>query len=286
MFGYVKPYSPELKVKEDILYKNLYCSLCRAQRKVTGTLSALSLSYDFVFLYLLRSELVKEETVFEEKRAVCARGKRTAVAKLNGTFVYCAACSALLVRYKLADDLADEGFFIKLRARFLLPFAKSWLKRAKKRVDLPEEELTRILSQLSEMEKTGGQPVEAYAECSGDLLALLAGSGIDDPLMRMAGERIGEAVGKWIYLVDAADDLAEDQKKGRFNPFLPDGYDVDRLRAALDNESNLADEMLSKVPVFDQGCRAILKNIFYYGMYETANSLLFEERRQRKDKKK
>ena len=286
MFGYIRPYAPELKVKEDQLYKNLYCSLCRAQRKVTGRLSSLSLSYDFVFLYLLRSELVKEETVFEEKRAVCARGKRTAVAKMNDTLVYCAASSALLLRYKLEDDLADEGFFKRLEARFLMPFAARWLKRAKKRAELPEEELIDLLSKLSDMEKAGGQPVEAYAERSGEILALIASYGIEDPLTAMAGERIGEAVGKWIYLVDAADDYEDDKKKKRFNPFLPDGYDEAALRSSLDNQANEADKMLSKVPVFDAGCRAILKNILYYGMYETATGVLSGRKKARKEHKK
>ena len=54
MFGYVRPYTPELLVKDNELYRATYCGLCRTMGKTTGKLSKLALSYDFVFLALLR----------------------------------------------------------------------------------------------------------------------------------------------------------------------------------------------------------------------------------------
>ena len=48
MFGYIKPHSPELKVREDAYYRGVYCGLCRAMGRCTGCLSRFTLSYDFV----------------------------------------------------------------------------------------------------------------------------------------------------------------------------------------------------------------------------------------------
>ena len=68
MFGYVRPYVPELKVKENELYNAVYCGLCRSMGKTTGTASRLSLSYDMVFLALVRSAYCGESFEIEQKR--------------------------------------------------------------------------------------------------------------------------------------------------------------------------------------------------------------------------
>ena len=262
VFGYVKPKTEELKVKEHLLYKSVYCGLCRAQRRETGLFSAFTLSYDFVFLYLLRAELTGEKTEFSKKRP-CRKNDGTRTVLPNPTLAYCAAASALLTYYKLLDDKQDEKAGAKLRACLLLPFARRWLKKAKKKYGLPEKELSELLDELHELEKRKDVPAEEPAECSGRMLALIASYGIEDELVAMAAEKIGLYVGKWIYLADAADDLEKDRKDGAFNPFLPDGYDGERLLAALDKECALADEMLDRVPVYDPGYRAVLKNIFF-----------------------
>ena len=55
MFGYVRTMDSELKVKEHELYKATYCGLCRSMGEVCGGSSRLTLSYDGVFLSLLRT---------------------------------------------------------------------------------------------------------------------------------------------------------------------------------------------------------------------------------------
>ena len=42
MFGYVKPWLPELRVREEATYRALYCGLCRTMKKTVGRLSTLS----------------------------------------------------------------------------------------------------------------------------------------------------------------------------------------------------------------------------------------------------
>ena len=54
MFGYIKPYTPDLLVREHELYRAVYCGLCRAMSHNTGCMSCMALSYDFVFLATVR----------------------------------------------------------------------------------------------------------------------------------------------------------------------------------------------------------------------------------------
>ena len=65
MFGYVKPFVPELKVAQHELYRAVYCGLCRAMGRVTGQASRFTLSYDLVFLAAVRMILEGETPVLE-----------------------------------------------------------------------------------------------------------------------------------------------------------------------------------------------------------------------------
>ena len=70
MFGYVKAYKPELRIKEFEFYKAVYCSLCRDLGKKYGIVSRFSLSYDFTFLALLNMSLKNGCNEIERKSCV------------------------------------------------------------------------------------------------------------------------------------------------------------------------------------------------------------------------
>ena len=59
MFGYVKIYKPELKVKHYEAYKGVYCSLCKTLKKEYGAFASLTLNYDFTLLALTRLAFAK-----------------------------------------------------------------------------------------------------------------------------------------------------------------------------------------------------------------------------------
>ena len=282
MFGYIKPQIGELKVKEHELYKAVYCGLCRAQRKYTGRLSALFLSYDFVFLYLLRAELTRTPTAFKTRRASIIHPDRQNVALPNDELIFCACAAALLDRAKLEDDLRDEGFSRRLRARLLLPIARRAMKKARKKTSLPEKELSELLARQVETEKETCVSPDAAAECSGEIFALFSGYGVKDELTAFAAEKIGRSVGRWLYLTDAADDYDEDRKHKRFNPFLADGLRREDLLCALDSHAEQAEMTLRALPVFDPGYRALLLNVLTKGLHQTALAVTSNEENKEK----
>ena len=274
MFGYIKPKIAELKVKEHELYKALYCGLCRTQRKHTGKLSALFLSYDFVFLYLLRAELTGQTTTFKTRRRSLRHSDRQSVAEMNGQLVYCARSAALLDYFKIKDDLSDEGFFKKLGVLFLLPIASHGKKKALKKERLPQEELRAHLKRQQEVEKGACASPDRAAEASGEIFALFASFGIEDDLRAFAAEKMGRAIGRWLYLIDAADDLEKDRKKKRYNPFLLTELRREDLLCTLDALCEEAELALRALPCFDPGYRALLLNILTQGLHEQALSVL------------
>ena len=66
MFGYVQPYIPDLTVGDYEYYRAAYCGLCRSMDEVCGGSSRMTLSYDGVFLSLLRMLLTDERPECEQ----------------------------------------------------------------------------------------------------------------------------------------------------------------------------------------------------------------------------
>ena len=82
---------------------------------------------------------------------------------------------------------------------------------------------------------------------------------------------LGYNVGKWIYLTDAVDDFTDDEKSGKFNPYL--------LRLGKEvTKNNLISFAMGQLNIcMDEACKAfdllslrnfqpILHNILFFGM--------------------
>lgn len=217
MLGYIKPAVGELRVREHELYRAAYCGLCRSMGKCTGCLSRMTLSYDFVFLALIRYALSGEKVRLDSGRCIAHPLKRRAYLVDSDQLRYCAGAAAVLLDGKNADDLADERGFKRLLAGAVSPVARS----AAKRSDLPElqETVGAELRALAELEAAESDDIDAAAECFGRLLGEVMAYGFGGAERRIAYE-MGKYTGRFIYIIDAADDMAEDARRGRYNPFL------------------------------------------------------------------
>ena len=119
MFGYVRARRADLLVREDMLYRGVYCGLCRAMGRCTGQCSRLTLSYDMVFLYLVRASLAGIKPDVQPGWCAVHPFHRRPIARRDAELDYAARVSALLVYGKICDDLADERGI--RRFGFLLP---------------------------------------------------------------------------------------------------------------------------------------------------------------------
>ena len=143
MFGYVKPFVPELKVRQNELYRALYCGLCHRMKKLTGYFSAFSLSYDFVFLALVRSAVTDDEITASQGRCAYNPLKKKKIASPCPSLDYTAAVAAVLGYYKLLDDIADTKGISKTKYFLVLPIFRAARKKAL-RIGVPDTELSMI----------------------------------------------------------------------------------------------------------------------------------------------
>lgn len=267
MFGYVRAKREELTVREDTLYRAAYCGLCKEMGRCTGQCSRLTLSYDMVFLYLVRMALRGETPSAKKGRCLLHPLKARQVVQSDAELSYAARVSALLAYGKLRDDLCDEHGWKRFAKRLAHPF----LAHAKKRADLADlyARIEAHLAALSAVEQEQRPSVDAPAEIFGALLADVFAYDLSGDAARLARE-IGFRTGRFIYAADAADDIGEDAKSGSYNPFLllygaePDAeqqevidmamrFDLTALAAAID--------LMETHPLLP-----MIRNIIYLGM--------------------
>ena len=279
MFGYVKPLPGELKVKEYEYYKAAYCGLCRALKKKSPILP-FTLSYDFVFLTVLRMAVENEQSAPHKIRCIAHPLRKKSALTVPPSMERTASAAALLVYYNLKDDFADKKGIRKLGAGMLLPLTGSVRKK-----NLSDGKLDRIiadaLAMIADEEKAENPSPYACAEIFGVLLGSVFADGTHGDLKGMLYQ-IGRRVGRWIYLLDAADDAPKDAKKKNYNPFVI-GEDylredfAENMEIALNCELAAAAEELEKLPITDSGLKNILQNILYLGMPAVAEKTLHRE---------
>ena len=241
----------------------------------------MTLSYDFVFLAAVRLALTGEKTSVKKQRCFVHPLKKRWTVQRCEALDFCADAAALLCYHKLADDVSDERGFARLRARLARLVFHRGFKKARKRYGELAERIALHLQGLSAEEGRrsvlGG--VEQTASHFGALLADVLSFGLDEESARI-GAAIGRAVGHWVYLTDAADDLLQDEKKGRFNPYLrayggvPDADAIEGIRTALTAHLCDAERAIALIDSYPHPeVREIIANILYLGMPHVAKDV-------------
>lgn len=222
MFGFVMANGRELSRDEKIRYSAVYCGICRNIRAVSGNLSRMGLSYDMAFLALLLMSLYEpqEET---GNHACMLHPMRPFVD--SEVIRYAADMNVALGYYNCMDDYQDEG---KRTAKWMAGVFAPGLQEIKKRWPRQCEAIEHCIGQLGQLEKENCPDPDTLAGCFGGLMEALLCYRQDRWETDL--RQMGNALGRFIYLADAATDYRKDKKKHRFNPFLAMGMEEDRGR--------------------------------------------------------
>lgn len=265
MFGYVRPYRDELKVREQRDYEALYCGLCRALGRRHGFLARMFLNYDFTFLAML---LDGDKPVAERHPCPARLWCRKKTCAVSGGVDIAADAGTILTYWKLQDTVADGSFWKRTGARLMSwLFQGSYRRAAANRPEF-DRAVRENLEQLQSLEREGCTSLDRTADTFAKILSAAAPHS-EDPGHDRALEQLLYHVGRWIYLVDAWDDLAEDGWRGGYNPIsarFPD-YESENeayLRTTLRHSLNLA---RSAGALLDLGhWQGTVENILYLGL--------------------
>ena len=221
MFGYVKPLTGELKVREFELYKSFYCGLCKTMGKKISPVSKITLNYDMVFLVLLRVALTNENIKNKTFRCKLKPTKKRNYIKPNEALIYSSCVAAVLSYYKCLDDINDaKNIFKKFFIRLPFLFFSRIKKRACKFYPGLDEKIKRPLENLSGLEKNKCKSIDEAASCFAELMKNVVSFGLETPEQIRISEITGWHLGRWLYIIDALDDFDKDVKKKEYNPFV------------------------------------------------------------------
>lgn len=276
MFGYITINKPELKIKEFDEYMAYYCGLCGALRKRYGFKGQLSLSYDLTFLAMLLTGLYDGRT--EDVPCKCIFHPMDKKRRKENKFLhYTADMNILLTYYKCRDDWADERKAVGLLYAGSLHKQYENLKTKYPVKTAAIEELFRSLSQAEAAEV---DDIDFLSGRFGKILSEVFAYKKDE--WEEAVRRTGFMLGRFIYIMDAYEDLEKDRKKGTFNPFKKKadnpGFD-EWIKDILTMAASSCAEEFEKLPVIENV--EILRNILYSGIWNRYEAVLSSKNKKR-----
>lgn len=221
MFGYLQVDKNELKLREYEAYRSVYCGLCKRLGREYGLPARLLLSYDCTLYTILLMSLNKSCTGFDSGRCVCNPLKKCRFAKCSDdSYSKAAALTVITAYFKLQDDISDKSFFKSLPARIISPIFSHWRKKAEKRFPELDDAVSRLMEAQREAESDEYATVDSAADPTSKMMSELMGGASENESESRVLAEIGYHLGRWVYLMDAADDLEKDRKSGSFNVFL------------------------------------------------------------------
>ena len=271
MFGYIRAAKPEMRIKEYELYKAVYCSLCKEMGKTYGIFSRFTLSYDFTFYALLGMALKANSCDVQRKSCTCNPLKKCQYLSDLNDMKMPAAASMILCYFKLMDNINDEKGFKRFKYILVKPFISSAYKKASKLYPELDSIAKEYIENQNRVEKENCDNIDMAAEptakCLADMFKLLS----SDEISKRCLERLGYSVGRYIYILDAAVDLADDIKLGRYNPLIAMNEQGKYSKEFIEGQLNICvGEAAKAYELLDiKKFKNILDNLIYLGLQDT-----------------
>ncbi len=261
MFGYVMANVPELDKQQQKRYNAVYCGVCRQIRSRASNPARLALSYDMAFLALLLMSLYEPEESGGDRACILHPIKTRPW--LDSIYIrYAADMNVALAYYNAMDDYEDDR---RISAKWMASVFEKDLPDISARYPRQCRAMHTCISELSRLEKEGCTVADIPASCFGKLMGELLV--YEEDMWAPTLRQMGMALGRYIYLADAAVDYHRDQKKGKYNPFcaMGTGEDWTRWEEYLVLAMGRCTEYYERLPLVQD--KKILDNILYSGVW-------------------
>lgn len=293
MFGYIRPEKDELLVGEYNRYKSIYCGICKQIKKNFGNIPRTSLTYDITFFAVLYIALSEDNANTRFKFCMLNPLKKVPVLSGHKALEKAAVLSVLLAKKKAEDNVRDSSGILK-RLKYkgadilLSPYFKTAVKKHPEESDIIQKGLCELYKAEINQDKQNYAP-EVYADIFADILKELFVVGYRDLFEKeknrdnliQAMGLLGFNIGKWIYILDAADDYMKDRKKSEFNAFYNYEYNemLEAAKKILVECEGETDRIAALLPYCKDA--GIISNIVLKGMPSMRKTVLAGENPQR-----
>lgn len=260
MFGYIIINKQEMKFREYDKYRSYYCGLCRSLEEQYGLLGQISLSYDMTFVIMLLTALYEPDTMTGSCKCI-AHPFEKHLTRRNIYTDYAADMNLMLSYEKGMDDWLDEK---KLTKRGYAACISSKVKKIEEKYPEKAAVIQEELKKIHEIEDNKEADIDLPAGAFGRIMAEIVTFKKDEWEKDL--REMGFYLGKFIYLMDAYEDMEKDKKTGNYNPFLLHSQlkdkDAEQILLMMMADCSKAFERLPIVEDVE-----ILRNILYSGVW-------------------
>ena len=262
MFGYVITNCKTLSDEQRLRFRSMYCGMCRTLKQRYGNLGRMTLSYDMTFLALVLSALYEPEEVSGKSRCLPHPIKPHEYVTTE-LMEYAVDLNVALAYQKCRDNWLDDR-------NPAYAAASGLLKKAYDRACgfRPEKccAIETWMREIAEFEKAGVSEIDPPVNMTGRMMGTLFA--YRDDVWAESLYRMGDALGRFIYFMDAYDDLPGDVKHGRFNPLKSimdqDDYEAVCRDALMMMIADCAEEF-ERLPIIRDA--DLIRNIIYSGVW-------------------
>lgn len=263
MFGFVQANPDELNTEQKQRYRSYYCGICHSLGENHGFAAKLGLTYDMTFLAILLSSLYEPSESEHSARCVVHPIKEHGYIK-NEFVDYAADMTVALVYFKCLDDWKDDR---DIKGKAYSALLASSYKKVREKYPRQCGIIEKELAVLTEIENNNEPNPDAAANSFGRLMADLFV--VKDDIWNGYLAQLGYNLGRYIYLADAAIDLEDDIRKGRYNPFKNITTNAENLQDTLQLVLGFVSQNFETLPLVQD--IEILRNIIYSGIWSEYN---------------
>ena len=290
MLGYVQIFKPDLKVREYEIYQGYYCGICKYIGTEYGQLPRMVLSYDAAFLAVLLASVDEEPDAPVQEHCVAHHVQKKTIIR-NKAIEYAGDVMLILAWYKLLDDIRDEGqnSTKAIGAKTAKLVLRSLHKKLQARYPELCDGIEINLTKLAALEDERCASIDEAAEQFSRIMEVIFSEGAkvlypDQPNLHETFAKTGYHMGKWIYLIDAVDDIQENIEDGAYNPlfyrFKYEGEPADEFRDRI--RSDLEFNLYQYLSVLSEHAESldikknsgIIENVIYFGMNRKTEEIL------------
>lgn len=283
MFGYININRKELSEESGRAYQAYYCGLCQTLKRSCGTKGQMLLNYDMTFLVVLLTGLYELEN--KETEFICPlHPAKKRHAWVNEATDYAADMNVLLAYHNLEDDWKDDKAYAK---KTLAKMILKDYERIKQKYPRQAAAVEKYMQDLAKAEASGETNIDVIAGLTGEMTSEIFDWKEDEWSEEL--RCLSFYMGKFIYLMDAYEDLEKDKREQRYNPFSKMDYQKEGdfetfVKLLLTSMMAECAKSFERLPILMHA--DILRNVLYSGVWSKYEYLRLKKKKQQEKRVK
>lgn len=232
MFGYINIDKDKLTDGERGLYQTFMCGLCVSTKQHFSNFARATVNYDINFYNVLLHSYKAIDVTIDKRHCIASPFKKRTIMNCTTLTDRLAIANVLLVYLNVYDDVLDGGSWKK---KTLLKVLSKDYKKASTLMPELSKTLNDFYEQLRTLEQQRCDNLDKVCHPFASMTVAVAEAVLQEPLEKNI-INLCYNTGKWIYLIDALDDIQQDIASGNYNPLVTCCHMDDRT----DIESNVS----------------------------------------------